>query len=115
MQNFILRTEFGHPEHLIITEIDVDQYSVPKQVKASELAAAIKDDDGELSIDYKGYLGEWFYEAENAASRKQAHKALLDCAIAWFRERGTDVARDDRLYLEHNAVAQRIDETQSPF
>ncbi len=115
MQNFILRTEFGHPVHLMITEINIDQYTVPKQVKASELAAAIVIEYDKLSIDYKGYLGEWFYEAENAASRKQAHCALLDCAIAWFRERGTDVARDDRLYLEQNAVAQRFDDTQSPF
>ncbi len=86
MPNFILRT-------------NVEQYVVPMQVKASELAAAIKDEDGELSVDYKGYQGEWFYEADNPASRKRAFKALLADTITWFRERGADVARDDRLHL----------------
>ncbi|MEE8303975.1 MAG: hypothetical protein V3S24_16255 [Candidatus Tectomicrobia bacterium] len=55
MPNMILRAEFDHPQYLMITEIDIEQYVVPRQVKASELAAAIEAEDGELCIDYKGY------------------------------------------------------------
>ncbi len=106
MPNYILRTEFGDPLHLMITEIDIDQYPVLKQVKASELAAAIEAEDGALTMNYHGYQGEWFYDVDNLASRTQAHNALLDNAIAWFCERGTDVARDDRLHLVQNTVTE---------
>ncbi len=76
-------------------------------MKASELAAAIiKADDGELTLDYQAFDGLRYYEADNLASRTQAAEALLADAIAWFRERGTDVARDDQLYLVQDASTE---------
>ncbi len=62
MPSMISQVDFEDPQHLMITEIDIDQYVVPRQVKASELAAAIiKADDGELTLDYQAFDGLRYY------------------------------------------------------
>lgn len=95
MPTLFLHTDFGDKYHLAVTEIGVEQYLVPKFVKASQLAAAVRDRGGELHIDYEGYKADEEYDAAELKSRDQALDDFIAGAIEWFRTRGSAIERDD--------------------
>ena len=95
MPTLLLHEDFGDKHHLVVTDIEITQYVVPKHVKTSQLAVAIRDRGGELHIDYEGYEATEWYEDARPEFRAQALEDLIAGTIEWFRARGTTIERDD--------------------